>query len=50
MNALGLGEEVDLAPLSEIVESGMTRADRLLALYEGAWNGDARHALPAAEV
>ena len=50
LKARGLGEEVYLAPLSEIVESGMTRADRLLALYEGAWNGDARHALLAAEV
>ena len=50
LKARGLGEEVYLAPLDEIVESGMTRADRLLALYEGAWKGDARPALLAAEV
>jgi len=29
-----------LAPLEEIAETGMTPADRLLALYNGAWNGD----------
>jgi glutamate--cysteine ligase len=50
LKARALGEEVYLAPLDEIVESGMTRADRLLALYEGAWKGDARQALLAAEV
>ncbi|MBD0272403.1 MAG: glutamate--cysteine ligase [Acetobacteraceae bacterium] len=50
LKARGLGEEVYLAPLHEIVESGLTRADRLLALYEGAWKGDARRALLAAEV
>ncbi|GAA0599448.1 glutamate--cysteine ligase [Craurococcus roseus] len=50
LKARGLGEEVYLAPLDEIVESGLTRADRLLALYEGAWKGDARPALLAAEV
>ena len=50
LKARGLGEEVYLAPLDEIVDSGMTRADRLLALYDGAWSGDARHALLAAEV
>jgi len=50
LKARGLGEEVYLAPLDEIVESGMTRADRMLALYKGAWKGDARHALLAAEV
>ncbi len=50
LKARGLGEEVYLAPLDEIVESGLTRADRLLTLYEGAWKGDARPALLAAEV
>ncbi len=50
LKARSLGEEVYLAPLDEIVESGLTRADRLLALYEGAWKGDARPALLAAEV
>jgi glutamate--cysteine ligase len=50
LKARGLGEEVYLAALDEIVESGMTPADRLLALYDGSWNGDARQALLAAEV
>ncbi|HYI84133.1 MAG TPA: glutamate--cysteine ligase [Acetobacteraceae bacterium] len=50
LKARGLGEEVYLAPLDEIVESGMTRADRLLSLYDRAWKGDARHALLAAEI
>jgi glutamate--cysteine ligase len=50
LKARGLGEEVYLAPLDEIVESGMTRADRLLSLYERAWKDDARPALLAAEL
>ncbi|MCO6417572.1 glutamate--cysteine ligase [Siccirubricoccus sp. KC 17139] len=50
LRARGLGEEVYLAPLEEIVASGMTQADRLLALYHGAWRGDARQALLQAEV
>ena len=50
LKARGLGEEVYLAPLDELVGSGLTRADRLLALYHGAWKGDARQALLAAEV
>ncbi len=29
-----------LAPLEEIAETGLTPADRLLALYHGEWNGD----------
>ena len=29
-----------LAPLEEIAESGLTPADRLLALYHGEWGGD----------
>jgi hypothetical protein len=32
------------------VESVLTRADRLLALHDRAWKGDARQALLAAEV
>lgn len=35
--ARGLGEEVHLAPLVESVGTGQTQADRLLALYNGAW-------------
>jgi len=50
LKARGLGEEVYLAPLDEIVSSGLTQADRLLNLYERAWGGDARQALLAAEV
>ncbi|MFZ9684117.1 MAG: glutamate--cysteine ligase [Gemmobacter sp.] len=38
--ARGLGEEVHLAPLQAIVASGRTRADDLLAAYEGDWGGD----------
>jgi glutamate--cysteine ligase len=50
LRARGLGEEVYLAPLDEIVASGLTQADRLLALYHGAWGGDAGRALRHAEV
>jgi glutamate--cysteine ligase len=50
LKARGLGEEVYLAPLDEIVSSGQTQADRLLALYHGAWRGDARQALLHTEV
>jgi glutamate--cysteine ligase len=38
--ARGLGEERHLAPLIATVASGQTQADRLLAAYEGAWQGD----------
>ena len=50
LRARGLGEEVYLAPLDEIVASGLTQADRALHLYEGAWRGDARQAFLHAEV
>jgi glutamate--cysteine ligase len=40
LRARGLGEEVFLAPLAEEVATGQTQADRLLALYDGAWHGD----------
>ncbi|RAI60630.1 glutamate--cysteine ligase [Roseicella frigidaeris] len=50
LRARGLGEEVYLAPLEEIAESGLTQADRLLQLYERAWDGDAAEALLHAEV
>lgn len=35
--ARGLGEEIHLAPLVESIGTGQTQADRLLALYNGAW-------------
>ncbi len=50
LRARGLGEEVYLAPLDEIVASGLTQADRLLHLYDRAWGGDAARALLQAEV
>ncbi|MBK1660667.1 glutamate--cysteine ligase [Paracraurococcus ruber] len=50
LRARGLGEEVYLAPLEEIVDSGLTQADRLLQLYDRAWGGDAGRALLHAEV
>ena len=37
--ARGLGEEVQLAPLVESLQSGRVQADRWLALYEGEWGG-----------
>ncbi|MCX8134958.1 MAG: glutamate--cysteine ligase [Roseococcus sp.] len=50
LKARGLGEEAYLAPLDEIAQSGMTQADRMLQLYHGAWGGNARAALPFAEL
>ncbi len=50
LKARGLGEEVYLAPLDEILASGLTQADRWLHLYERAWGRDAAKALLAAEV
>jgi len=50
LRARGLGEDVYLAPLDEIVASGLTQADRLLQLYERAWDGNAGRALTAAEI
>lgn len=46
----GLGEEVYLAPLHEIAESGLTQADRWLLRAERLWGGDVRPAMEAAEV
>lgn len=40
LKARGLGEESFLAPLVDDLASGETQSDRLLALYDGAWNGD----------
>jgi len=49
LKARGMGEDVYLAPLDEIVASGKTQADRLLDLFHGAWKGDAGKALTATE-
>jgi glutamate--cysteine ligase len=35
----GLGEEVHLAPLEEIADSGLTQADRWLEKFHGPWGG-----------
>jgi glutamate--cysteine ligase len=40
LNGAGDTEQGFLGPLREIVASGMTTADRLLALYNGPWGGD----------
>jgi len=38
LNAAGDNETGFLSPLQEIAESGLTAADRKLALYHGRWN------------
>jgi len=40
LNASGDNESGFLAPLDEIVASGQTHAERLLARYHGEWKGD----------
>ena len=50
LKARGLGEEVYLAPLEEIVESGMTQAERWLQRYETAWGGDVARIFAEAEM
>ena len=40
LNGSGDNETGFLAPLDEIVESGIVPAQRLLDLYHGEWNGD----------
>ena len=40
LNASGDSEQGFLNPLHEIVDSGMTPAERLLQFYRGTWNGD----------
>jgi glutamate--cysteine ligase len=40
LNRMGDSEQGFLNPLREIADSGKTNADRMLALYEGAWGGD----------
>lgn len=41
LNREGLDETLFLNPLDEMVDTGMTLADRTLALYHGIWDGDA---------
>jgi glutamate--cysteine ligase len=40
LNDNGQDETAALKPLMEIVETGQTQSDRLLAAYEGPWEGD----------
>ena len=40
----GRNEAIYLAPLQEIAASGITAAERILALYNGPWRGDAGQA------
>ncbi|BAK68008.1 glutamate--cysteine ligase [Sphingobium sp. SYK-6] len=40
LNSIGDNETGYLAALDEVVASGRTHAERLLARYEGAWGGD----------
>ena len=47
-DAVGRDESIYLAPLQEITASGITAAERLLALFHGSWNGDIRKAYSAA--
>ncbi|MCK8785084.1 glutamate--cysteine ligase [Roseomonas sp. NAR14] len=49
LRARGLGEERYLAPLDEVVASGMTQADRWLQRYHGAWGGDPARIFAEAE-
>ena len=48
MNAAGDDERIYLSELADIADSGITPAERLLALYNGPWQGDASRAFEAA--
>jgi glutamate--cysteine ligase len=50
LRARGLGEEVYLAPLEEIADSGLTQAERWLERHERAWGGDVSRIFAEAEV
>jgi glutamate--cysteine ligase len=50
LKARAMGEEVYLAPLDEIADSGMSQADRWLQRSAALWGGDVAPALPAAEL
>jgi glutamate--cysteine ligase len=43
LNSAGDNEGGFLDPLRDVVATGMTPADRLLARFEGPWNGDVSH-------
>ncbi len=43
LNNAGDNESGFLDPLRDVVATGMTPADRLLARYNGPWNGDVSH-------
>ena len=47
LNKMGDTEQGFLNPLREIAESGLTNADRMLALYNGEWGGDVSRAYAA---
>ena len=40
LNDKGQDETRMVAPLMEITETGCTESDRLIAAYEGPWDGD----------
>ena len=50
LRARGIGEEVYLSPLQEIVESGKTQADRWVDRSAHAWGGDVSRIFAEAEV
>ena len=50
LRARGMGEDVYLGPLEEIVRSGKTQADRWLDRYNGPWGGDVSRVFAEAEV
>ncbi len=47
VNSQGQDEQKFLAPLREIAASGITAAEHMLALYNGAWKGDVTKAYEA---
>ena len=50
LDAAGRDERVHLAPLDEIVATGRTLAERLLADFHGPWGGDVDRVLAASEM
>jgi len=50
LQARGLGEEVLLAPVEAIADSGMTQADHWLERSRTAWNGDVRRIFDEAAI
>ncbi|MEO7654151.1 MAG: glutamate--cysteine ligase, partial [Sphingomicrobium sp.] len=43
LGSAGDNEGGFLDPLRDVVASGLTPADRMLAKYHGEWNGDVSH-------